>query len=143
MRSVCYLYGSKYLKSSIHESSHSSIYSTALQPSYDRQIFCSCSKCARLRVSRQRRSMGRPQSSYPLPTGSDMSELLRGADALLKFAGFLSQLVMVSYASPRQPSNIAPHRICPNCIDKLSLTDRKSTRLNSSHSGESRMPSSA
>ncbi|KAH9896968.1 hypothetical protein C8Q73DRAFT_435861 [Cubamyces lactineus] len=33
-------------------------------------------------------------SSYPLPTGSDMSELLRGADALLKFAGFLSQLVM-------------------------------------------------
>ena len=28
-------------------------------------------------------------------------------------------------------------------IDSLTLTDRKSTRLNSSHSGQSRMPSSA
>ena len=32
---------------------------------------------------------------------------------------------------------------CPECRDSYELRDRKSTRLNSSHVSESRMPSSA
>ena len=35
------------------------------------------------------------------------------------------------------------HLLAPTEIEPLLLGDRKSTRLNSSHSGESRMPSSA
>ena len=34
-------------------------------------------------------------------------------------------------------------RVDANNVPLISLVDRKSTRLNSSHSGESRMPSSA
>ena len=39
--------------------------------------------------------------------------------------------------------NAALRKYCFEVMQALKLTDRKSTRLNSSHSGESRMPSSA
>ena len=42
------------------------------------------------------------------------------------------------FASPKLANNGSP-----NPIHSSYVTDRKSTRLNSSHSGESRMPSSA
>ena len=40
---------------------------------------------------------------------------------------------------PRDRANV----VCHGCNQKGHYKDRKSTRLNSSHSGESRMPSSA
>ena len=50
-------------------------------------------------------------------------------------------------ADDRQPANLqlfhVPHRFGEVIVLTATMTDRKSTRLNSSHSGESRMPSSA
>ena len=66
-------------------------------------------------------------------------------DMILRFMGV--NFSMILDGSARIPSSVGDDsKPIPELLNKIptaSPTDRKSTRLNSSHSGESRMPSSA
>ncbi|KAI0635280.1 hypothetical protein C8Q77DRAFT_1172300 [Trametes polyzona] len=55
-------------------------------------LFCICMTHCSLVTTDRYSTLG---SRDGLPTGAEMSGLLRGADALLRFASFLSQLVMI------------------------------------------------
>ena len=57
------------------------------------------------------------------------------------------EVILDHYKRPHHkgltPGDVQVHHLNPSCGDEITLSDRKSTRLNSSHEWISRMPSSA
>ena len=66
---------------------------------------------------------------------NDIAQFKKRNDLLIKFGGLVDHSALIVYASSVRNEAISE-------CERLS-TDRKSTRLNSSHSQQSRMPSSA
>ena len=101
-------------------------------------------------------SQAAPPPSTPLSAGAPRSAGLResylaipttpsgGTDYVNTDSGVLIHRVRAYlYASSPGIYVARLHRLCRMTTRVCSVADRKSTRLNSSHSGESRMPSSA
>ena len=78
-----------------------------------------------------------PSNNYQWPTERIMAKKVVGIHELDLFATLLAQVASLSH----QVSTLTTQRIPQSA--KYVATDRKSTRLNSSHKTVSRMPSSA
>ena len=76
-------------------------------------------------------------------TFDEAKQLAKAKDHKLQFQANLGRREFQPHFD-EQPPHPEPHQPAPMATDNPHLElDRKSTRLNSSHSGESRMPSSA
>ena len=71
-----------------------------------------------------------------------MKKILKGLVKYVAFTVLLACFLPLSLQHVQADEDEVEYSL-PSYVGHLSIQDRKSTRLNSSHSGESRMPSSA
>ena len=90
-----------------------------------------------------------PDTLLPLTSDVVFKEVLGQEESKPILMGFLNDILDMNITSPDQITLLNPELNPEYIDDKLSILDirvqldRKSTRLNSSHMSESRMPSSA